>query len=50
MNQLGSNASCQYYEKQEEATPSERYGIQPNGIWVTRVCIGIFNVCLGKWP
>ena len=31
-DQLGSNASCQYYEKQEEATPSERYGIQLNGI------------------
>ena len=47
--QLASNASCQYHEIQpDEDTPSERYGKEGAGIWVTGTCIGIFNVCLGK--
>ena len=47
--QLASNASCQYHEIQpDEDPPSERYGKEEAGIWVTGTCIGIFNVCLGK--
>ena len=49
MAQLAPKATCQYHEKQpDEDTPSDRYGKQGTGIWVTGTCIGIFNVCLGK--
>ena len=47
--QLASNASCQYHEIQPDVgIPSERYGKEETGIWVTGTCIGVFNVCLGK--